>query len=56
MLAFGLTRPDCSVLAIGRQTENAVRVEAGEIGLDHLLGGDCCVGVGNAAGFERLAA
>ena len=40
MLALGLQRPDLQRVAIEAQAEDAVRVEAGDVGLGHLLGGD----------------
>ena len=47
--AAGLQR-----VAIHAEAEDAVRIEAGDIGLDHLSGCDRGIGFGHAVGDERV--
>ena len=55
MLALALTRPDLIQLHVVAQPDDAVRIEAGQIGFDHLLRGKLRIGGGHAAGQQRIA-
>ena len=55
MLALALTRPDLIQLDVAAQPDDAVRIEAGDIGFDHLLRGKLRIRGRDAAGQQRIA-
>ena len=54
-VGLGIDPAGLDPAAVVAQPDDAVRIEAGEIGLDHLLRGKLSIGGGNAAGEQRIA-
>ena len=54
-VGLGIDAAGLELSHVGAEPNDAVRIEAGEIGLDHLLGGKSRVGRGHAAGEQRVA-
>ena len=54
MFALGLKMPDSELLDVAGEPENAVRIRAREIGVEHRIGDDLGVGVRQPAGAERV--
>ena len=54
-VGLGIDPAGLDPVAVVAEADDAVRIEAGQIGLDHLLGGKLRIGGGHAAGQQRVA-